>query len=292
MGVNLKIIRRAGLSATLVVLSVFSISCNGVNDPAISIKEIERFATETMQALRTELEIIPTSTTVPTSTLESPTPIPPTDTAPPDSTPILPAATRISFDPGATSGVAKGVIEAGKTQNFVLGASTGQPLQASVFSQNNDVTMSITTEDGVELLPSEQGWANWQGTLPKSGDIYFQVIGGKVSSNFTLSITISHRIEFEAGAVSATVNGKTVNGNIISYVVAAQGGQTMDIVLTGTPDVAALTVWGFSDGQPLIRAVSGSTTFNRQLPSTQDYIINVVPQGSQEVEFTLRVEIK
>ena len=88
------------------------------------------------------------------------------------------------------------------------------------------------------------------------------------------------------------MSGATVEGYIASYVVAAQGGQTMEIQLTPNPNAAALTVWGFSDGQPYIRAQLGSTTFNMQLPSTQDYIIDVVPQGGQEVDFTMRVEIK
>ena len=83
-----------------------------------------------------------------------------------------------------------------------------------------------------------------------------------------------------------------MDGYIASYVVAAQGGQTMDIQLMPEPTLAALTVWGFSDGQPYMRAQMGSTIFNMQLPSTQDYIIDVVPQAGQEVNFTLRVEIQ
>ena len=66
----------------------------------------------------------------------------------------------------------------------------------------------------------------------------------------------------------------------------------MNVLLTPIPNAAALTIWGFSDGQPYIRSVVGSTTFNMKLPSTQDYIVDVVPQGGQEVNFTLAVEIK
>ena len=66
----------------------------------------------------------------------------------------------------------------------------------------------------------------------------------------------------------------------------------MDIKLTPVPNAAALTIWGFSDGQPYMRAMMGSTVFNMQLPSTQDYIIDVVPQGGQVVNFTLFVEIR
>ena len=163
---------------------------------------------------------------------------------------------------------------------------------ASVSSHDNDVTMAIIAEDGTTLLPATQGWANWQGTLPATQDYYFQIIAGASTENFSLWVSIPSRIQFNPGAISATVSGRTVDGYIASYVVAAQGGQTMNIVLVPNPNAAALTVWGFSDGQPYIRAQLGSTTFNMQLPSTQDYIIDVVPQAGQEVDFTMTVEIK
>ena len=164
---------------------------------------------------------------------------------------------------------------------------------ASVGSHDNDVTMAIIAADGTTLLPATQGRANWQGTLPATQDYYFQVIAGASTENFSLWVSIPSRIQFEPGAISATVSGRTVDGYIESYVVAAQGGQTMNIILVPNPSsAAALTVWGFNDGQPYIRAQLGSTTFNMQLPSTQDYIIDVVPQAGQEVDFTMTVEIK
>jgi len=163
---------------------------------------------------------------------------------------------------------------------------------AFVSSPDNDVTMSITTASDVVLLPASQRSTSWQGTLPATQDYYIQIIGGAREEDYTLSVSIPSRIKFAAGTTSATVTGKTVDGYIASYVVAAQGGQTMNIQLTPQPNLAALTVWGFSDGQPYMRAHMGSTTFDMQLPSTQDYIIDVVPQAGQEVGFTLKVEIR
>jgi hypothetical protein len=173
-----------------------------------------------------------------------------------------------------------------------LGALQGQPLQVFVNSTDNDVTMSITAESGVALLPASQGSSGWQGTLPATQDYYIQIIGGAREQDYSLSVSVPNRIQFAPGTTSATVSGKTVDGYITSYVVAARGGQTMNILLTPEPNVAALTVWGFSDGQPYMRSHMGSITFNMQLPSTQDYIIDVVPQAGQEVNFTLRVEIQ
>jgi len=163
---------------------------------------------------------------------------------------------------------------------------------ASVSSRDNDVTLSIVAADGGTLLPATQKWSNWQGILPATQDYYFKIFAGASAENFSLWVSIPSRIQFDPGAISATVSGKTVDGYIASYVLAAQGGQTMNIVLTPNPNAAALTVWGFNDGQPYMRAQMGSTTFNMQLPSTQDYIIDVVPQAGQEVDFTMTIEIK
>ncbi len=275
---------------TFMVLAAISFACSGVIETGVPADQVERIVAETMQAIPTDIS--PTSPPTATQTPILSTSGPATKTTLPTSPPILPAATRINFAPGATYGIAQGTIQAGQTQNFVLEAQQGQPMLASVSSPSNDLTMSITANDGTALLPASQGWSNWQGTLPATQDYFFQIIGGASTEDFTLWVSIPSRIEFASGAISATVSGKTVEGYIASYVVAAQGGQTMNILLTPNPNSAALTVWGFSDGQPYIRAQMGSTTFNMQLPSTQDYIIDVVPQGGQEVDFSLKVEIK
>lgn len=287
--------RIPGLIAALMVLALLGVSCNGVSEPLPSMEEIERIATQTIQAILAAGEpgSTATATPIPTATLFIPTAtLSPTDTPLPTPAPNLPGAIRINFAPGATYGSAKGTIGTGQSQYFVLGALIGQPMQASVSSINNDVTMRIFTQGGIELLPAGQNRSNWQGSLPATQDYYFEIIGGQSVENYTFWVSISSRIKFEPGATSATVRGKTVEGYNTSYVVGAQGGQTMDILLTPDYGNVALTVWGFSDGQPYMRSVTGSTTFHMQLPSTQDYIINVVPQGGQIVTYSLRVEIK
>jgi len=284
--------RTVRLVATLILLSVFAVSCTGVDDSEITLEDIARYATGTAQALSVSESISPTQTPLPTATPIPPTPIPPTKTPLPTLPPILPDATRISFAPGATYGYDTGTIEGGETKDFVLKALVGQPMLVSVNSHNNDVILSIITEDGVELQSTEQNWPTWQGTLPATQDYYIQISGAQSSEIYSLWVTIPSRIKFDPGATSATVEGIAVDGYIASYVIAAQGGQTMDILLTPTPDAAALTVWGFSDGQPYMRSVTGSTVFHMQLPSTQDYIINVVPFAGREVTFTLQVEIQ
>lgn len=287
---NLK--RKTRLISSIICISILSVSCTGAGEPALSLEDLERFATQTQEAM----QIVDNAslTPLPSATLKvsSATPILVTDTPLPTSTPTLLPTTRINFAPGATYGSTTGTIQIGETKSFVLKAMKGQPLLASVSSKNNDIAMSIVSDDKVELLPAEQNRSSWQGSLPASQDYYIEIFGAQETEIFSLLVSIPSRIKFDPGTTSSSVSGRTLDGYAVSYVIAAQGGQTLDIQLKSNPDVAALTVWGFSDGQPYMRSVMGSTTFNMQLPSTQDYIINVVPQGDKEVDFTMQVVIK
>ncbi|RPJ24708.1 MAG: hypothetical protein EHM33_16960 [Chloroflexi bacterium] len=76
------------------------------------------------------------------------------------------------------------------------------------------------------------------------------------------------------------------------YVAYAFGGQQMDVTVDTAPEVAALTIWGFRDGQPYARAQNGVTDFSLSLPATQAYIIEVVPQGGSVVDYELKVRIQ
>lgn len=287
--------KKASFAFAVILLSLVLPACAGTVPEITPANEEEQFLLQTIEALRTEASV--TETAVPTGTAVPPTaipasPVPATATSLPDPAFRLPEAERIQFASGATSTNVRGTIGPGQTRNFVLQAEQGQPLIAFVDSIDNDVKMSVTAESGTALLPAAQGGTSWQGTLPGRQDYFIQLTGGAREQDYSLSLSLPNRIQFEPGETSATLSGETVGGYNVSYVVSARGGQTMDILLTPESGVAALTVWGFSDGQPYMRAQMGSTTFSMELPSTQDYIIDVVPQAGQEVDFTLRVEIQ
>ena len=210
---------------TFMILATISFACSGGIETGVPADQVEIIVAETMQAIPTDISPIspPPATQTPIPSTSGPA----TKTTLPTSPPILPAATRINFAPGATYGIAQGTIQVGQTQNFVLEAQQGQPMLASVSSPSNDLTISITANDGTALLPASQGWSNWQGTLPATQDYFFQFIGEASTEDFTFWVSIPSRIEFTSGAISATVGGKTIEGYIASYVVAAQGGQTI-----------------------------------------------------------------
>ena len=238
--------------------------------------------------------IVPTATAVP-PTSEPPTAVPPT-VIPPTSVPAptsIPGAVRIDFATGATAGVVTGVLQPGEVQNFLVGASAGQPLMVSTGSYNNDVTFSVTgAKNGQILLDASQKLASWQTMLTETQDYLIRVYAGASTENFTLNVITPARITFDPGAVSATETGTTPGGLVVSYILRASVNQQMDISLDAPNTSALLSVYGYQDGQPYLRSVVGSQTFSMKLPATQDYVIQVVPNAGQVANYSLNITVK
>jgi len=277
------------LFLTVSSISILTLACGGIATPSALPNQVETIVAGTLQAL--------TPLASPTSSITAnPPTLAPTLTSIPVSSPVPTiqptVGTQIVFPTGATYGIVEGTIQSNQNLDYYLKAASGQPMIAMVNSPNNDVTLSIRAQDGTALLPASQKGTLWQGTLPGTQNYYFQVTGGSSTETFTLSVNIPARIQFASGANSAQFDGRTVNGYAVSYVVYALGGQTLEVTVNTSPDDAALTIWGFSDGQPFARAQNGVTDFSMQLPSTQDYIIDVVPQGGRVIDYSLTVRIQ
>lgn len=238
--------------------------------------------------------IVPTATGIP-PTPQPPTAVPPT-AIPPTSAPAptsIPGAVRINFAAGATAGVVTGELQPGEVQNFLVGASAGQPLMVSTGSYNNDVTFSVTgAKDGQTLLSASQKLTSWQTMLTETQDYLIRVYAGASSENFTLNVITPARINFASGAVSATETGTTPGGLVVSYILRASINQKMDITLDAPNMSALLSVYGYQDGQPYLRSAAGSQTFSMKLPATQDYVIQVVPNAGQVANYSLNITVK
>ena len=201
-------------------------------------------------------------------------------------------AARLHFLSGATSLSASYILPARQTVYYVLRAAQGQPMLVDVPSYNGDVTFSLTAPNGAAVVSASDKRATWQGALPATGDYTLVIYGGATAENISLSVTIAARIQFARGATQITLPGKTAGGYAVTYAAWAAKGQVLSADVTGAGSNAALTIWGFSDGQPYVRNVTEQTSFSFTLPSSQDYIIMVVPQAGAVVNYTLTVKIK
>lgn len=277
---------------SLFLILIATLACSTTGVPTSSPDTISTIVAATMAAITpapSATAVPPTATLVP---LILPTQSAPTQPAGGATVIVVPSATRITFLSGATTGVVSGPIQPGQSINYVLQAAQAQPMLVNVDSLNNDVTLSIKTQGGTSMLNASAGEKSWQGSLPQTEDYYLTVHGGSATENFTLTITIPSRIKFAEGAESAKVNGKTVAGYNVSYTLFAVKDQKMSVELTSLAGDAVLSIYGWNDGQPYVRAAAERSSFSFTLPATQDYIVQVVPRAGSTVSYLMKVEIK
>lgn len=221
---------------------------------------------------------------------------PPTAVPPPTTSPQPGPAQPISFAPGATEAEAQGQIPANGIATYSVNAQAGQMMELTLSSNSQSARIAVLAPSGAPLPPQRGNpeGTYWQNTLPASGDYLIQVLAGNAApvANFSLNVTIPVRIHFAPGATSAQVQGTTNQSRVVTYLLKANGGQTMTVNLTAPPNSAGITIYGLQDGQPLIRSQSGATSWTGQLPMTQDYVIQVVPFGNGTVNYTLDVIVQ
>ena len=230
----------------------------------------------------------PTATSLPST--DTPTAVPPSPTPNPSATTTLPS-TNIVFGPGATAAVEQGTLQPGQVQNFTLSAGKNQPMILLVSSPSNDVTLAVYEANGNMLLDPAKKWSEWQWLLPATQVYTIKVIGGATAGSFTLTAKVAARITFTSGASSATVSGSTPKGFVISYAISANANQTMTVTLNSPANSASLDIFGLAFGQLLLNPSTKATNWTGVLPSTQDYIIEIIPNSGQVVNYSLTVTI-
>lgn len=203
-------------------------------------------------------------------------------------------ATRIRFQPGATSGAVSGQLAPRSTYEYVLRASAGQIMQVVLWS-NAGANILIWGADGTPLKRWPEQEQGWQGKLPKTQDYFIQVVALDQAVSYCLRVTVFARIQFARGGTSATVSspvqhcvpqGAEVVGG---YALQASARQTMRVTLTSPNHNVYLTIVG-ANGVPLKYYDDWSTAWEGVLPSTQDYYLLPVSVGG-DTRFTMTVWI-
>jgi hypothetical protein len=157
-------------------------------------------------------------------------------------------------------------------------------------SLNNDVTLGVFEPDGTMLLNPANKSTNWQGALPLTGLYTIKVIGGATVENYALTIKIAQVVNFVSGATSITLNGTTTNGYLSSYAFNCSAGQTMTAVLNVPSSIAYLDIFGITTGT-LLSDSAQANSWTGVLPQTEDYVIEVIPNNGQVVNYSLTVSV-
>lgn len=99
------------------------------------------------------------------------------------------------------------------------------------------------------------------------------------------------RIQFAPGTYSTTLQGRVAANGINYYVLRAMRGQTMSVSVSSPNNQAVLTIYGLTDGIPLVRGnASGATSYQGVLPLTQDYAIDIISTGNA-VDYVVQISI-
>jgi hypothetical protein len=217
------------------------------------------------------------------------TPKPP---APSTSAPAPVTGARVlAFAAGATSGEVTGHLQSGGQVSYYFGAGAGQILLAATYSKNNNVYMIISGADGSALVSASDQFTNFESKLSKTQAYYVTVFAGGGASDYTLQVILPFNIVFSPGAISASVEGFLASNQTNYYLLRALKGQTMTDTLTSLHGDVFLTVYGITDGQPLVRSAMGQTSWSGKLPLTQDYMIEAVNTGGA-TNYTLKTVVK
>jgi len=213
-----------------------------------------------------------------------------------------PQPERIWFLPGDVSATVSGQIERETTEGvschcgYLIRGLAKQVMEVVIDSPNDDVLLSIVGEDGVPLKRYVDGESRWRGVLPATQDYLLQPVATGGSTSFTLMVAISplasepQRIQFAPGATSATTSGRFVAGASQYYVLRAQRGQRMAVMVD--PAQAKVTIEG-EDGSAWLAVPVGEGLTVSSLPETQDYTIalSLPLQIGEIVGYTMEVSV-
>ena len=186
--------------------------------------------------------------------------------------------TRISFARGTTNGSVSSTIAANETKQYVVRALKGQTLFINVSSSTNGVGVQVVGSGKGEptVLSRSADGANWTGTLPANQDYIIKVTANNNAATFSMNVTIPRRISFARGATSGRVDGSIATRRTNTYILRAAKNQTMTVTVT-SKDSVALTIYGLTDGQSLVRADGTRvSTWSGKLPADQDYVIETL----------------
>ena len=205
---------------------------------------------------------------------------------------------RVRFARGTTSGIVTDSLLPGEIRGYLIGAEQGQVMMAHMItwsaSHGNAYRAGATVrvyaaDDGRELIAPSGSGPLWSGRLPATGDFVVRV-SANASTTYTLAVQIPRRLSVGEGDPTAAIAGTTASRAPVDYLIAGKIGQRLSAsVREGDP--ASLQLYGLDDGRQLAPLAEGRKLWAGTLPTSQDYVISVVPDGDG-AEYELSVALR
>jgi hypothetical protein len=205
---------------------------------------------------------------------------------------------RVRFAQGTTSGILDDSLAAGVTRSYLVGARQGQvmlahaiawPVAERLHPPPEPVVRVFAAATGRELPSPRAEPEVWSARLPEDGDYVVRVTAG-ARTTYTLAVQIPRQVQVSADQPTAIFTGSTPSRAPIDYLIRAEVGRTLEIVLGGAPTVG-LHVYGLNDGAQLARLADRQRLYAGRVATTQDYVVSVVP-GAERAAYDLRITLR
>ena len=205
---------------------------------------------------------------------------------------------RVRFAPGTTSGILDDSLAPGATRSYLVGARQGQVMLAHAIAWPVAERLHPPPEPAVHVfaaatgheLPSPRAEPEiWSARLPADGDYVVRVTAW-AQTTYTLAVQIPRQVLVSAEQPTAIFTGSTPSRAPIDYLIRADAGRTLEVVLGGAPTVG-LHVYGLTDGAQLARLADRQRLYAGRVATTQDYVVSVVP-GAERAAYDLRITLR
>ena len=183
--------------------------------------------------------------------------------------------------------VVQGAIQPGQVVTYGVQAKQYQPLMVILGDPNDDLSLGVLDPNGNRLLDPADMFTYWQWQLPMTGQYTIQVVGGLTTENFTLTTKVGKLYTYPADGASIKIYATTLKGLIKSYAFRLSAGVVMTVSLNVPASTAYLDVFGVQTGS-LLNASDHATTWTGTMPTTQEYVVEVIP-GNTISAYTLTI---
>jgi hypothetical protein len=198
------------------------------------------------------------------------------------------SATRVTFSAGATHANVPGSVAAHGKASYIVNVAAGQLLDVSANGPAaQQPQIAVVGADGKTPQNVLNNAVSFRGAVPTTQDYTVTLTGVDQPLNFTLAIVIPERISFAKGGDETIVGGKVAASDVHQYVLNLRQSQLFELAL-GQQGIHT-QIYGV-DGNVLQSGMGGGAGFRGTVPSTQDYIVNVVSDGGA-VDYAMTVKV-